>query len=286
MAVEKNIRLEPHKSRDLLVSKKSNKKRPKYQPPGGGATSLGSGRDVGGGRDTPDRGGHHPSAQTYTPVQAGTLSDPREKQDYFEQSWSGPKRFFGLAGGYKNLRTPSNTAQGYRSGIGGLLRGALGFFGGVPGKIASGFMTARNLAKRTGAKIGEFGEEVEEFGQYPTLDRWLNRNTDKYKDKPYRGQGSAEGGRIGYQGGELVEDASMVEATPAGLMEENIEEVQGEPSREQLEAIAFEIFQLPLEQLDEEQLMVVYQAAMEQEPYQEDIQFAEEGPAEGIASLV
>jgi hypothetical protein len=50
-------------------------------------------------------------------------------------------------------------------------------------------MTARNLAKRTGAKIGEFGEEVEEFGNYPTLDRYLNRNTDKYKDKPYRGQG-------------------------------------------------------------------------------------------------
>ena len=34
--------------------------------------------------------------------------------------------------------------------------------------------------------------------------------------------GSAEGGRIGYEGGELVEDESMVEATPAGDMEENI----------------------------------------------------------------
>ena len=40
----------------------------------------------------PDRGDHHPSRQTYTPVQAGTLSDPREKEDYFEQSWSGPQR--------------------------------------------------------------------------------------------------------------------------------------------------------------------------------------------------
>jgi len=58
----------------------------------------------------------------------------------------------------------------------------------------------------------------------------------------------AYGGRAGYQGGELVEDESMFEATPGGMMEENIEEVQGEPSREQLEAIAFEIFQLPLEQ--------------------------------------
>ena len=63
-----------------------------------------------------------------------------------------------------------------------------------------------------------------------------------------------------------------------GMMEENVEEVQGEPTREELEALALEIFQLPLEQLNEEQLMVVYQAAMEQQPeemamQEEDIQF-------------
>ena len=91
-------------------------------------------------------------------------------------------------------------------------------------------------------------------------------------------QMAAQGGRIGYQGGELVEDASMVEETPTGMMAENVEEVQGEPTREQLEALAMEIFQLRLEELDEEQLMVVYQAAMEQQPeamamQEEDIQF-------------
>ena len=52
----------------------------------------------------------------------------------------------------------------------------------------------------------------------------------------------AEGGRAGYQGGELVEDASIVEETPTGMMAENVEEVQGEPTREQLEALAMEIF--------------------------------------------
>ena len=97
----------------------------------------------------------------------------------------------------------------------------------------------------------------------------------------------AEGGRIGYQDGELVEDEYMAEATPRGMMEENIEEVQGEPTREQLEAIAFEIFRLPLEELNEEQLNVVYQAAMEQEPSEEEVQFAaQECPGQGIASLV
>ena len=97
----------------------------------------------------------------------------------------------------------------------------------------------------------------------------------------------AYGGRAGYQEGELVEDEYMAEATPAGMMEENIEEVQGEPTREQLEAIALEIFRLPLEELNEEQLNVVYQAAMEQEPAEEEVQFAAQAaPAEGIASLV
>ena len=92
-------------------------------------------------------------------------------------------------------------------------------------------------------------------------------------------QAKAQGGRIGYENGELVTDESMVEATPAGMMEENVEEVQGEPTREQMEALSMEIFQLRLEELDEKQLMVVYQTAMEQQPQEEmmqeeDIEFA------------
>jgi len=88
----------------------------------------------------------------------------------------------------------------------------------------------------------------------------------------------AQGQPQGFANGELVEDASMVEETPEGMMAENVEEVQGEPTREQMEALAMEIFQLRLEELDEEQLMVVYQAAMEQQPeevamQEEDIQF-------------
>ena len=95
--------------------------------------------------------------------------------------------------------------------------------------------------------------------------------------------------RGGYQGGELVEDASMIEETPTGMMAENIEEVQGEPTREQMEVLAMEIFQLRLEELDEEQLMVVYQAAMEQQPREEEmqeeaIQFAAHGGRIGLNS--
>ena len=138
----------------------------------------------------------------------------------------------------------------------------------------------------TGPETRSFDPGIAARTQHPTeRARTQGGYTDPGKDS--YGPWKAEGGRIGYANGEFVEDASMMEATPAGMMEENIEEVQGEPSREQLEAIALEIFRLPLEQLNEEQLNVVYQAAMEQEPSEEEVQFAaQEAPAEGIASLV
>jgi len=86
----------------------------------------------------------------------------------------------------------------------------------------------------------------------------------------------------GFANGELVTDESMVEETPTGMMEENVEEVQEEPTREELEAIALEVFQLRLEELDEEQLQMVYQLAMEQQPREEmmeeeAVQFAANG---------
>ena len=141
----------------------------------------------------------------------------------------------------------------------------------------------------TGPKTYSFdrGAFQRSGGQRASKDGFTDPGKESYG--PHRAEGGrmAYGGRAGYQEGELVEDASMVEATPQGMMEENVESVQKEPSREQLEVIALEIFKQPLEQLNEEQLMVVYQAAMEQEPSEEEIQFAaQESPAEGIASLV
>ena len=49
--IEKNIRLEPHQSKDLLVGRRSDGKRPKYQPPGYGSSSA---------RDSGSRGGGGP----------------------------------------------------------------------------------------------------------------------------------------------------------------------------------------------------------------------------------
>jgi len=97
------------------------------------------------------------------------------------------------------------------------------------------------------------------------------------------GRHYAYGGRAGYQGGELVgQETDFIEGPQGGEeFQETVVEGQEQPSREQLEALAMEIFQLPLEELDEQQLLVVYQAAMQGQPmeedFQENIQFADQG---------
>jgi len=102
----------------------------------------------------------------------------------------------------------------------------------------------------------------------------------------------ADGGRIGYAfaGPVGVEQQTDFIQGPQGGEEfqETVVEGQEQPSREQLEALAMEIYQLPLEELDEQQLVVVYQAAMQGQPMEEavqeeDVQFAANG---GLAGLL
>jgi len=144
---------------------------------------------------------------------------------------------------------------------------------------------------------GYAGINLADYFSVDDLDILRSHKYDPYEVLRWRDKGKsllstlrlAQGGRVNYANGELVEDASMVEETPTGLMAENVEEVQGEPTREQLEVLAMEIFQLRLEELDEEQLMVVYQAAMEQQPeamamQEEDIQMAPPGAAPVMAA--
>ena len=95
---------------------------------------------------------------------------------------------------------------------------------------------------------------------------------------------AAEGGRAGYQGGELVEqETDLIEGPQGGEeFQETVVEGQEQPSREQLEALAMEIFNAPLEELDEQQLLVVYQEAMQGQPMEEsvqedEVQFAAQG---------
>ena len=208
-------------------------------------------------------GDRHPPAQPVAHTVAPTAQyDDRIQRIAAQNQRTRNLRNQAAGQGFHQFLTPRDqTAKktlGMRmSGLGGLFgalgRGALGFFGGVPGKIMSGIMTAKNWAKQKGSGvlqgIGEFGDTDEEGNPlYPTWDRYINRNTGKYDDKPYLGQGqsnytfddqvvtdvvnpnlnnlgtnnqfveeeqnfdpnflapgSAEGGRIGYEPGGVVE---------------------------------------------------------------------------------
>ena len=70
-----NPRLVPHTGADLLVKNTTTGERPKYQPPGGGETSLGSGAAHSGSdrgpRDAPDRHGRTPTKNVH---QTGAVS--------------------------------------------------------------------------------------------------------------------------------------------------------------------------------------------------------------------
>tara|TARA_R110002020_G_C16193549_1_gene765706 strand:- start:81 stop:1262 length:1182 start_codon:yes stop_codon:yes gene_type:complete len=101
--------------------------------------------------------------------------------------------------------------------------------------------------------------------------------------------GLAQGGRAGYLNGELVgQETDFIEGPQGGEeFQETVVEGQEQPSREQLEALAMHIFQLPLEELDDQQLVVVYQAAMQGQPMEEavqeeDVQFAAGGGRIGL----
>ena len=78
--------------------------------------------------------------------------------------------------------------------------------------------------------------------------------------------GARDGGRIGYAlaGPVGVEQQTDFIEGPQGAEEfqETVVEGQQQPSREQLEALALHIFQLPLDDLDDQQLVVVYQLSL------------------------
>ncbi len=145
------------------------------------------------------------------------------------------------------------------------MKGSGGGWSPAAGQMASGMGGGSQQAKSGSQKAGGSGR------------------TDK-------GWGWAQGGRVGYQGGELVEQETDFIQGPQGGEEfqETVVEGQEQPSREQLEALSMEIFQLPLDDLDEQQLLVVYQEAMQGQPMEEavqedEVQYVAQG---GLAGLL
>jgi len=147
-----NIRQQPHQPRDLLVQNNPYGTRPRYQPPGGGETSLGSGAATsgGGGGGGPPGGGDR--AMTYTapvnrhtgPTTKEALATGQRKKDLrdliarqqAEKDYTpkgvikpGPQRGLGFAGsGGLNLGSMASGFAGSKigGGLGSMLFGPWG----------------------------------------------------------------------------------------------------------------------------------------------------------------
>jgi hypothetical protein len=147
---------------------------------GGGKSGGGEGKGGGDSRSTPWR-----DTQQYKVLTRGQYNPDTQsfKDDRIARgargAWSSPHlnpdaQQFGFDAKQINKRR----------GIGGLLgalgRGALSIFGGIPGKIMSGIMTAKNWAGDQGSNlwsgVKDFGAGVREFGEHDNLMSYLNRN--------------------------------------------------------------------------------------------------------------
>ena len=139
--------------------------------------------------DSFDAAGGYTSGTAMSAAETGS-SNQRDRAEVRASNIGGPK---GLAPGVtsnqaQELRDSFLKARAMgqrRSGIGGLLgalgRGALGFFGGIPGKLLSGIMTAKNWAKNKGTGFVEGAKDFiarDDEGNplYPTLEKYWNRD--------------------------------------------------------------------------------------------------------------
>ena len=196
-----------------------------------------------------------------------------------------------------------------RRGIGGILgalgRGALGFFGGIPGKVMSGIMTASDWAKRKGTGAWE---GLQEFGEHDNLMSYLNRNkvqaldpvetidirekfdrtgnvlpsnltpnmgaNNQMVDPNFLALGAADGGRIGYRDGLFVDE--NIEG-PGYDFNEGMEIASAPDPMDALNDFSLEIFNKPYDQLNDEERGILHDLANEQVMGEQD---------QGIASLV
>ena len=84
-----------------------------------------------------------------------------------------PQEVADIRGGAEQAAAMGQRGSGIGGLLGGLGRGLLSIFGGIPGKIMSGIMTAKNWAQKKGTGVLE---GVKEFGEHDDLMSYLNRN--------------------------------------------------------------------------------------------------------------
>ena len=164
-----------------------------------------------------------------------------------------------------------------------------GYQGTPGGNVGSGAFAKFDQSGKT---YGPYSRGDDAGSGQASSQRGSNRSGFTDPGRGSYGPWKADGGRIGYALAGPVgveQETDFIEGPQGGEeFQETVVEGQEQPSREQLEALAMEIFQLPLEELDEQQLLVVYQEAMQGQPMEEavqeeDVQFAAQG---GLAGLL
>ena len=202
-----NIRQQPHQPRDLLVQNNPYGTRPRYQPPGGGETSLGSGAATSGGGGPPgggDPGMTYTAPPTRSRIQDERQEDFRKKQmsdllarqqaekDYTRTGQIKPGPQLGWAGSGVGGGLGSWASQFAGSKIGGGLGSML--FG--PWGMLLGAMFGRGVGKR-GWQASQTKNQKESlqdilFGQNTLLSNVLNK-----KKTPTNIGGEADQGILG-----------------------------------------------------------------------------------------
>jgi hypothetical protein len=153
--------------------------------PGGG--TFGGGSNTGAGDDHSYKT-HHPNIHAGMKTQnvvtpSGDVfntGDPTlsEKQDYFNQTWSGQPGFLGLGGGYRNLKTPNDARSGYQSRLNPM--GVMSLLGGFMKKpfslAATGFNALRDrTATGINAVRNKFGPAWNDWTDADNLEEFLRR---------------------------------------------------------------------------------------------------------------
>jgi len=123
-------------------------------------------------------------------VTSGTLSDPREKQDFFTQAYK-PPGLFGIGGGYRDLNVPGDTSKGFKQGIGskilggilGLINPLLGFgyraLAGTPGALDK-FQRSRTLEEFRDRMRG-YGRTMPTIFNNPNFDQMIDEEEEENK---------------------------------------------------------------------------------------------------------
>ena len=122
-------------------------------------------------------------------VTSGTLSDPKEKQDFFTQSYKEPG-LFGFGGGYRDLNVASDTSQGFKRGIGSRILG--GIFGAINPVLGFAFNTIASAPKtfqtfKKSPTLEAFRDNLRGYGRTrpkifnnPNLDLMIDEEDNEY----------------------------------------------------------------------------------------------------------